>query len=461
MILRIGGFIFFSLQEYRNILSIRQKGTFRIMCLGESTTVVGDEDSYPSQLEKILNERNTGVRFSVINKGVVGTDTTAILSSLEGNLDKYAPDMVIAMMGINDNDVFPQYIIAYKGIKIFKNIRIFKLAKLIHLHLRAKVKAIGFGVSGQNLEEFLYPGSSVTGVNGPEFTHDELQLIKLQLIRKIEFNPVDENAYLDLGFIYLRQGKYVPAEDLIRKAIELNPNNHGAYIYLGSLYERQGKCPNLVGQLYKKAMELNSNSDIPHIILGRSYRHRREFIRAEEFLKKAIGINPDELSYFVLGCIYLEQGSYPKAHDIFLKALEVNPHSDLAYGALGLLYDEMGKYEYADEYYRKANTLRSKYFNSVTIRNYRKLKEALDKRGIKLVCVQYPMRSLQPLKNIFTEQEGIIFVDNENVFRQAIRKTRYKDYFKDVFAGDFGHCTPKGNRILAEHIANAVLRFIK
>ena len=36
--LRMGGFIVMSLQEYRNHISMKQKGTYRIMCLGESTT---------------------------------------------------------------------------------------------------------------------------------------------------------------------------------------------------------------------------------------------------------------------------------------------------------------------------------------------------------------------------------------------------------------------------------------
>ena len=78
--LRIGGFVFLSLQEHRNRIALKQKGAYRIMCLGESTTAIGGEDSYPSQLEEILNERNIGIRFSVINKGIPGANTTAILS---------------------------------------------------------------------------------------------------------------------------------------------------------------------------------------------------------------------------------------------------------------------------------------------------------------------------------------------------------------------------------------------
>ena len=60
--LRIGGATFFFLQEYRNRLSLRERGTYRIMCLGESTTALGGKNSYPSQLEEILNKHNIGIK---------------------------------------------------------------------------------------------------------------------------------------------------------------------------------------------------------------------------------------------------------------------------------------------------------------------------------------------------------------------------------------------------------------
>jgi hypothetical protein len=119
----------------------------------------------------------------------------------------------------------------------------------------------------------------------------------------------------------------------------------------------------------------------------------------------------------------------------------------------------MGKSELAKEYAKKTQELRSGYYNPVTANNYHRLKEALDKKGIRLVCVQYPMRSPEPLKKIFQgNEEGIIFVDNEKIFREAVKKYGYKEYFTDMFAGDFGHCTNKGNRLLAENIADVILR---
>ena len=101
---------------------------------------------------------------------------------------------------------------------------------------------------------------------------------------------------------------------------------------------------------------------------------------------------------------------------------------------------------------------RLEFYVPVTVNNHRKLKEVLDRKGIRLICVQYPMRNVEQLKKIFGKDEDVIFVDNESVFKEAVKRSGYKEYFKDMFAGDFGHCTQKGNRLLAQNIAHVILK---
>ena len=127
--LRLGGLILSSLQEHRNMHAVMQKGTYRIMCLGESTTA----GQYPSFLEDILNQRNIGVRFSVINKGIPATNTEVILSELKGNLNKYKPDMVVVMMGINDVWLYERHKTLHdsKTISAMRSLKIYKLTKIV------------------------------------------------------------------------------------------------------------------------------------------------------------------------------------------------------------------------------------------------------------------------------------------------------------------------------------------
>jgi lysophospholipase L1-like esterase len=79
--------------------------TFRILCLGDSTTFgwsVADGETYPAQLEKLLQERRPGRNFQVLNLGVTG------YSSLQGRelfltqAAGWQPDLVLFAFGPND-----------------------------------------------------------------------------------------------------------------------------------------------------------------------------------------------------------------------------------------------------------------------------------------------------------------------------------------------------------------------
>ena len=169
-------------------------------------------------------------------------------------------------------------------------------------------------------------------------------------------------------------------------------------------------------------------------------------------------------AYIGLGLGYQARGKFPQAEDAFKKAIDLFkkaidcPENDRAYGAISVLYEEIGKPELAKEYAKKVDRFRLEYYNFITVNNYRKLKEILTKRGIKLVCVQYPMRSTDPLKKIFGKDEGVIFVDNKTIFKEMVKRSGLKEVFLDMFGGDFGHCTQKGNKLLATNIADVILK---
>ncbi|MCB4790497.1 MAG: hypothetical protein LHV68_01280 [Elusimicrobia bacterium] len=52
--LRLSGYTYLYLQEYGNRKALNNKGTYRILCLGESTTA----GQYPQYLEEELNNRH-------------------------------------------------------------------------------------------------------------------------------------------------------------------------------------------------------------------------------------------------------------------------------------------------------------------------------------------------------------------------------------------------------------------
>ncbi|MEI8218510.1 MAG: hypothetical protein WCG51_05640, partial [Elusimicrobiota bacterium] len=53
---------------------VDDRGAYRILCLGESTT----DGQYPWHLEELLNARSRGVVFKVIDKGRIAATTDLI-----------------------------------------------------------------------------------------------------------------------------------------------------------------------------------------------------------------------------------------------------------------------------------------------------------------------------------------------------------------------------------------------
>ena len=436
--LRLGGLVLSSLQEYRNMHAVIQKGTYRIMCLGESTTA----GRYPSFLEDMLNQRNIGVRFSVINKGSPAINTGAILSELDDNLYKYKPDMVIVMMGIND---FWPYIPreALRGLEAplaIRSLKIYKLMKIMWFSVAAQLKAT----------QAMLPQNK---------NQDEPEEITAAV------EPGLENGYKEalMGWSYVRKTQFSQAAELFKKAIERDSSNDSAYVGLGWCYQDKLQ-QSQAEEMFKKALELNPQNYEAYLGLGWRYKEDGKFTPAEEAVKKVIQFSPqgDRLAnswiYKLLGEIYQEQKKFTLAEDAYKKALEFNPLDDKTYGAMEILYLEEGNESLSVEYAEKAERVRNEYYQEATRNNYLKLRDTLGRENITLVCSQYPNRSVEPLKNIFIAKDNIIFVDNKKSFKEAIAKTGYWDYFKDMYGGDFGHCTERGDRLLAENIAAVILR---
>jgi len=481
LVLRLGGLAYSFLQEYRNRISAYQKGTFRILCLGESTTAGGGKQSYPRQLEKILNQRNIGIKFSVINEGIPGIDTSYILNHLEENLNKYHPDMVITMMGSND-----RYIKYYENIPeanttLFRNFKTYKFLRILWMNVINKLKKPAVYSAAQLIlglkscyaqqsnpqqdEESLKrsvernPDSDEAYLKLGLFYREQAQYPQMAeaLQKAIQLNPKSDMAYAQLGWHYLKEKKYSQAEEFIKKALELNPGNPEANVALGEFYLSRAQ-PAKAEEAFRKAVERNPKHSWAYNELAKCVR-RKDLVLAEELYKKAIELSPKDYRIYIdLAYIYIKEAKFTQAESTYKRALEFNPDNARIYGGLATVYQAIGKHELAQQCYQKANTLRSQVYSPITYRNYHQLKRVLDRKGIKLVCMQYAVLSIEPLKKMLQGEEGIVFVDNEKVFKDALSRAIYTDYFLDMFGGEFGHCTTLGNSLLAQNIANVILR---
>ena len=99
-----------------------------------------------------------------------------------------------------------------------------------------------------------------------------------------------------------------------------------------------------------------------------------------------------------------------------------------------------------------------RYVHPVTYQNYNRLKDIVLKHNMALVCVQYPLRGIAPLKKMLRDEGRILFVSTQRPFMAAFDAEGYDYVFYDNFGGGFGHCTSEGNRLLAETVARPLGR---
>ncbi len=103
----------------------RRKGprTFRIICVGGSTTencYVNDDETYPAQLERLLQKRCPDLRVEVLNAGLSGYSTAHTLINFQLNLVELKPDLLVVYQAVNDlmpmsfPDFWPDYRNFYK-----------------------------------------------------------------------------------------------------------------------------------------------------------------------------------------------------------------------------------------------------------------------------------------------------------------------------------------------------------
>jgi|GEM_PF-5029418 len=511
--LRLGGAVVLFLQERHNHLSF--SGEYQILCLGESTTALGGEDAYPSQLEKILNEQGEGRRFTVINKGIVGTTTDYILSHVDQNLDKYKPQLVVVMMGINDRfhyNLFrgPQWLWQFK--LYVQSFRVYKLVKLISEHLTHHTNEIKLATldeeSFQSRHNYQQTEDFLKHLIGGFLQALEKHMQAAQMYK--QSNRLSEaqqeyqfakdaaigagSACADLGHRYRQKGLLHEAQDFLEKAIQLDPNSSDIYEQWGDLYLAQEKPQDAI-RAFQQALVLDSKNEECLVGLARAYhltqaqeaifvyskylnlhpqdywgyielaqwlKEKKLYPQAMATLSKAMEIDPNlDRASVDFGQILDEQGQDQREEVFYLKMITLNPRSSRLCQALGQLYHKQGKEDLARQYFFKAEQGGLSEYRFETLENYDNLLNKISNRGLSVVVMQYPLRSIDPLKNHLGNRKNVIFVENKQNFKEALQSGDYAHYFKDTFADDFGHCTRYGNELIARNLAEQIMRLIK
>lgn len=411
--LRITGWTISSYQQYKNNKVLRNKSQYKIMCLGESTT----DEQYPIQLQKILDKKYPN-KFSVIDCGIAGTRLETILDSLNNNINKYHPDITVCMMGIN-NGFTDIDNIQYKNM----NLKIFKLFILIKKHLTSLLK------------ENIVFAEQVLSKNDQLYEH---------------------------AVFLVKSKKYKEAEQILKKILESDTNNEKCFLALSELYNdhfNQEIGYNMAIEAIKKKFNFGKERYYK-IIFEYCYR-KNDIDELKFYINKAINediyIFLTDESNILYGYIskYITISQRYKLFDIMFN----NSYCIDIFKLLFVDAIENKDYRKAKEYFNKAEEIRVNFPNIETYNLYKLIIKKLVDNDIKVICMQYPVRSILSLKKQLQNEpyyDKIIFISNEKLFKNILMKKDYGDLFADQFAGDFGHCTDLGNTLIAENVVHTL-----
>lgn len=466
--LRIGGVTFLYFQQRNNAIQWRDD-QLHILCIGESTTALGGENGYPFQLEEILNKKMPDIRFKVINAGLVAKKSAHILMHLEENLDKYNPEIVVAMIGINDKKRIPDPIL-HKEL-FYENFRIYKLWTLLNAHIRHKIMEMRQKESETEdklTKEDPEHISTIRGLMG-QLAARRIQNNRLEhyyqrskspeIKQELERGKQAEGWVLvAIGQYYRERKDYALAKKYLNTALYQIPDEIGAYFELGRCYKEQKEYEKAVF-LFKRAIELYPDTVLGFMELAEAYDYLGEKEEVRKIYEWVLQKNPDNIwIYTEMGKWFKEEGHYEQSVKAYLSAYDKNPTDYAVCEQLADIYAIQGNLDEARKFQEKAQEGQAqREYSSYTIENYNKIADIIQQRGIKLICMQYPLRSIAPLKEILSSKEGIVFVENKENFEKILRDSKYSKVFSDNFAGDFGHCTRTGNRLIAENLANTIL----
>lgn len=379
--LQIAGFTLITIKKYQN-KTIKDPNTITILCLGESTTY----NAWPPILKRILNKKSKNKKFNVIDEGVSGTNTKIIAEKISDNLIKHNPDIVILMMGINDNGL------GYKNY----GIKIFALISLIIEHFK-----------------HLFT---------PYVSYDEIEYIDGRMFEIISKNDSDTEKYLYK----------------IKKIYEETNYDFYNFIKYFIHYARNNN--------YKNPKIINI---IDYNIINKKRISSSELKEIIFYLRDYKNYNKNQIKDFLISAKNRIAYEDVEVEQILIK-----------YDLVSLLDDiKNNKFELDHKNIKESKNLKKEN----TKKNYQYIISKIYKNNKKslVLPMQYPTLLIETLKSDLQDSpyyDKLIFISNEENFEKALQNHKVEEIFNDMFGISFGHCTELGNTLIAENVAETILK---
>jgi tetratricopeptide (TPR) repeat protein len=394
---------------------------YQIVCLGDSYTYglgAGFDNSYPAQLETILNKSRTNKIFQVQNLGIPGETTKKSLNKLIKILSKNKPDMVIILSGINDTWSFSDY---------FKTSMFLGIDSLSPKNLFPRIIKL-FDLIRYNLKTPIAPGSDIPSIiKTANLLRDKKQFKNAEAYyqQALLLDAQHPTALLELGRCQKLDKQYSAAGSVLEKAFMQDPENKIIQAELSDLFIKQQNIPAEFFLLIKLKNHFPNNL---YLIERLCY------------------------VYSILSEPYFSSNLAKQIVDSQTKTLNIN---NLNHKELELL----------QAYYYKKHNSAKKTDNQlgslidISQLRYRNLEKAIElckQKKIDLIFSGYPSILLEDTKTL-AEKYNIPLIDHRLKFYNLMQEYSPSKFFVSDYDR---HCTAQGYQVIAENIAAAVLQTV-
>jgi tetratricopeptide (TPR) repeat protein len=166
-------------------------------------------------------------------------------------------------------------------------------------------------------------------------------------------DPSDTESALWLARLYRLKNEHDKAEQVLRNILKSDPENEPAIEQLTQLLMDEGKSVEAVTLL--EGITAHSPSPVLLDLLGDAYTQTHELAKAEDAYRKAVELDPSELSHQRgLGQTLLAEEKFPEALKVYQKLSDVMPDDSDVYLRIAQIYRELHQLDKAEENLVKA-----------------------------------------------------------------------------------------------------------
>ncbi len=421
-----------------------------VVCLGDSFTYgggAGFENSYPAQLEEVLNQSQDKRTFKVLNFGAISGVTPTSSSMLREFRDKAEPEVIIVLGAMR---------LCFTGrwekleIPLSLRLRINRIKKMFQppknkesktaqivtiivqrINEKLTDKKIGSTASEQREVLRLILAGNLSRSNS------DFEKAILLYKRAIDIKPRNMLTLLELLRCCKLAEEYDAAIDLITVGIKIDPFNVELFGELDDLLRLQKRLKKMHNITFK-LLKLYPNN---HMV-------KKRFARVLIFLGKtflAEENSKDAIDYFNRA-FKLDSDYKQKYSQVYRDALTQEKERFKADLSLNLIRKNN---LVTSNNMRAKDRLASEMFCNALEEAVQGCKDA----GILLIFVSYP-REVSEIARGVAEKNNIPFIDLSVVFKDLTVRFPEKRYFYEKD----DHCNRAGYRVIAELISEVILK---